>query len=90
MGPPTRTRRLLENHIIWSGPRCINRADGAATSGELPVDFKVSDYASGLLHTLRMAMVRGMTAVELHRHSIMTPYPTRESDLIYMLSPFLE
>ena len=50
----------------------------------------LSDYASGLLHTLRMAMVRGMTAAELHRYSIMTPYPTRESDLIYMLAPFLE
>jgi len=50
----------------------------------------LSDNASGLLHTLRMAMVSGMTAGELHRHSIMTPYPSRESDLIYMLSPFLD
>ncbi|MCF8052999.1 MAG: NAD(P)/FAD-dependent oxidoreductase [Desulfobacterales bacterium] len=50
----------------------------------------LSDNASGLLHTLRLAMVTGMTAGDLHRTSIMAPYPSRESDLIYMLSPFLE
>ena len=50
----------------------------------------LSDNAAGLLHTLRLAMVTGMTADELHRQSIMTPYPSRESDLIYMLSPFVD
>lgn len=50
----------------------------------------LSDNASGLLHTLRLAMVTGMTAGDLHRLSIMTPYPSRESDLIYMLSPFVD
>ncbi|MGD8368086.1 MAG: NAD(P)/FAD-dependent oxidoreductase [Desulfobacterales bacterium] len=50
----------------------------------------LSDNAAGLIHTLRMAMVSGMTADRLHRHSILSPYPSRESDLIYMLSPFLD
>lgn len=48
----------------------------------------LSDNASGLINTLRMAMINGTTAGQLHRLSIMTPYPTRESDLIYMLEPF--
>jgi len=50
----------------------------------------LSDNASGLLHTLRMAMVNGLDAEQLHRQCIMTPYPSRESDLIYMLSAFLD
>ncbi len=50
----------------------------------------LSDNAAGLLHTLRMAMVCGISADRLHRISIMTPYPSRESDLIYMLSPFAD
>jgi glutathione reductase (NADPH) len=34
-------------------------------------------------------MLAGLTVDQLHRRSIMTPYPSRESDLIYMLAPLL-
>jgi glutathione reductase (NADPH) len=34
-------------------------------------------------------MVNGISAERLYRQCIMSPYPTRESDLIYMLEPFL-
>jgi glutathione reductase (NADPH) len=34
-------------------------------------------------------MENGITVAELYRQSIMSPYPTRESDLIYMLKPLL-
>jgi hypothetical protein len=27
---------------------------------------------------------------ELHRDNIMSPYPSRESDIIYMLNPLLD
>jgi glutathione reductase (NADPH) len=49
----------------------------------------LSDNASGLINTLRQAMLEGTTADQLYWQNIMTPYPTRESDLIYMLKPFL-
>lgn len=48
----------------------------------------LSDNASGLLNTVKMAMLHNTGADELYRQSIMTPYPTRESDIIYMLDPF--
>ncbi|MCX5882751.1 MAG: NAD(P)/FAD-dependent oxidoreductase [Deltaproteobacteria bacterium] len=49
----------------------------------------LSDNASGLVNTLRLAMINGITVEQLYRQSIMSPYPTRESDLIYMLKPLL-
>ncbi len=50
----------------------------------------ISDNASGLINTLKTAMLNGTTVEMLYRQSIMTPYPTRESDIIYMLDPLKE
>jgi glutathione reductase (NADPH) len=49
----------------------------------------LSDNATGLANTIKDAMLAGLTVDQLHRRSIMTPYPSRESDLIYMLAPLL-
>ncbi len=49
----------------------------------------LSDNASGLINTIRLAMINGITAEKLYQQSIMSPYPSRESDLIYMLKPLL-
>ena len=45
----------------------------------------LSDNATGLINVFALAMVNGISASTLHRQSIMTPYPSRESDIIYML-----
>jgi glutathione reductase (NADPH) len=47
----------------------------------------LSDNAAGLIHVFTLAMVNGISAEALHRQSVMTPYPSRESDIIYMLKP---
>jgi glutathione reductase (NADPH) len=49
----------------------------------------LSDNASGLINTLKQAMLNSTTVEELYWQSIMSPYPTRESDLIYMLKPLV-
>jgi glutathione reductase (NADPH) len=49
----------------------------------------LSDNASGIINTLRNAMLCDTTVDELYRQCIMTPYPSRESDLLYMLKPLL-
>jgi glutathione reductase (NADPH) len=49
----------------------------------------LSDNASGLVNAIRLAMINGITVDHLYRQSIMSPYPSRESDLIYMLKPLL-
>ncbi|MGA2403397.1 MAG: hypothetical protein ABSG91_17105 [Syntrophobacteraceae bacterium] len=50
----------------------------------------LSDYASGLINTLKDAMLNETSTDALYWQNIMSPFPTRESDLIYMLKPFLE
>jgi glutathione reductase (NADPH) len=49
----------------------------------------LSDSASGMVNAIRLAMINGLTAEQLYEQSIMGPYPTRESDLIYMLKPLM-
>lgn len=50
----------------------------------------LSDQASGLINTIKQAMLNGTTADELYRQTLVSPYPTRESDLSYMLEPLLQ
>jgi len=48
----------------------------------------LSDNASGLLNTLSVAMANTIPMADLYRRSVLAPYPSRESDLLYMLNPF--
>lgn len=50
----------------------------------------ISDNATGLINIFRQAIIDGATAEDMHRNNIMTPYPSRESDIIYMLNPLIE
>jgi glutathione reductase (NADPH) len=37
-----------------------------------------------------LAMANGIPVERLYRQSVTTPYPSRESDIIYMLKPLLD
>ncbi|MEJ2135864.1 MAG: NAD(P)/FAD-dependent oxidoreductase [Desulfofustis sp.] len=50
----------------------------------------LSDNATGLINTFRMAMLGGIDVRKLRQESIMSPYPSRESDLLYMLDPLVQ
>ena len=50
----------------------------------------LSDNATGLINTFKQAMLDKTPVPELHRSNIMAPYPSRESDILYMLAPFIE
>lgn len=50
----------------------------------------LADNTTGLLNTFKQAMIDKTPITELQYNSIMTPYPSRESDIIYMLSPLIE
>ncbi len=50
----------------------------------------LSDSTTGLLNTFKQAMLDKTPIAELHKNSIMSPYPSRESDIVYMLSPLLD
>ncbi len=61
----------------------------AAEDGKVLGAHILSDNGCGLVTTFRLAMHQKMTVDELYRACIMTPYPSRESDIIYMLKPLL-
>ena len=49
----------------------------------------LSDQASGLINTIKQAMLNRTTVDALYQQTMVSPYPTRESDLSYMLKPLL-
>lgn len=49
----------------------------------------LSDNATGLINTFALAMNNRIGVNDLYRQSVLTPYPSRESDIIYMLKPLL-
>jgi glutathione reductase (NADPH) len=49
----------------------------------------LSDQASGTINTIKQAMLNQTTVDELYQQTIVSPYPTRESDLSYMLKSLL-
>ena len=49
----------------------------------------LSDNTTGLLNTFKQAMIDKTPITKLHENNIMSPYPSRESDIIEMLSPLL-
>lgn len=50
----------------------------------------LSDNTTGLLNTFKQAMIDKTPVTRLHENNIMSPYPSHESDILYMLSPFVD
>ncbi len=50
----------------------------------------ISDNAAGLIDIFKQAMHDHRGVEDLYWGHVMTPYPSRESDIIYMLKPFFE
>lgn len=50
----------------------------------------LSDNATGLINTFKEAILHNIPVAELHASHIMAPYPSRESDILYMLAPLVE
>jgi glutathione reductase (NADPH) len=87
-------RKSAGSHLNWPTYRRIGLNHAAykimvAEDGTFLGAHFISDNASGLVNTIRLAMENGIAVKELYRQGIMSPYPSRESDLIYMLKPLL-
>jgi glutathione reductase (NADPH) len=61
----------------------------AAEDGQLLGAHILSDNATGMISRFAMAMSNRISVDVLYRQSILTPYPSRESDTIYMLEPLI-
>ncbi len=87
------TKSVGEN-LTWPTYRRINMKHAAykilvGTNQQILGAHVLSDNASGIINTIRLAMLNRIPVETLYRQSIMSPYPSRESDLLYMLKPLL-
>ena len=49
----------------------------------------LSDNATGMVNTFKQAMIDNIPIGKLRDDNVMSPYPSRESDILYMLDPLL-
>ena len=82
-------------NLTWPTYRRIGMSNAAfkilvGPNGEFLGAHILSDNASGIVNTIRLAMLNRIPAETLYRQSIMSPYPSRESDLLYMLKPLIK
>ncbi len=87
-------RRSFARNLRWPTYRRVGLEHAAykilaAEDGRLLGAHFLADSAAGLANTVRLAMVNGLAARGLYEQSVLSPYPTRESDLTYMLKPLL-
>lgn len=81
-------------HLAWPTYRRIGMADAAykifaGEDGALLGAHILSDNAAGIINTVRLAMLNQIPVDTLYRQSMMSPYPSRESDMLYMLKPLV-
>ncbi len=82
-------------NLTWPTYRRVGMSNAAfkllvGSNGEFLGAHILSDNASGIVNTIRLAMLNRIPAETLYRQSIMSPYPSRESDLLYMLKPLIK
>lgn len=61
----------------------------AGEDGTLLGAHILSDNTTGIINTVRLAMLNQIPAETLYRQGMMSPYPSRESDMLYMLKPLI-
>jgi glutathione reductase (NADPH) len=88
-------RKSASDHLGWPTYRRIGMRHAAfkvlaGTDGRILGAHVISDHASGLLNIFRTAMMTETTAEALYWQNIMGPYPSHESDILYMLKPLMD
>jgi glutathione reductase (NADPH) len=87
-------RRAFGTRLRWPTYRRLEMEHAAykilvGEDGRLLGAHVLSDSAAGIVNAVRIAMRAGTTVETLHRESVLSPYPSRESDLTYMLAPLV-
>ena len=85
-------RKSFGEHLAWPTYRRIGMVSAAykilaGEDGKLLGAHILSDNAAGIINAVRLAMLNQIAAETLYRQSMMSPYPSHESDMLYMLKP---
>jgi glutathione reductase (NADPH) len=86
--------RSFDSHLAWPTYRRVGLQHAAykilvGDDRQIIGAHILADNAAGIINTIRLAMLNRIPVDTLYYQSIMSPYPTRESDLLYMLKPFV-
>ncbi len=86
--------RSFGKHLAWPTYRRIGLTHAAykilvGNNHQILGAHVLSDNAAGIISTIRLAMLNRIPVETLYHQIVMSPYPSRESDLLYMLKPFV-
>ena len=87
-------RKSFDQNLTWPTYKRVGMISAAykllaGEDGQLLGAHVLSDNATGLINICTLAMLNHIPVDALYRQSVMTPYPSRESDIIYMLKPLI-
>ena len=87
-------QKSFAKNLSWPTYKRVGLKDAAYkiltnTKNQILGAHILSDHAAGMINTIKQAMLLETTVEELYQQTIVSPYPTRESDLGYMLKPLL-
>jgi len=88
-------KKSFDKNLTWPTYKRVGMKSAAykllaGDDGEILGAHILSDNATGLANVFMLAMSNRITVEKLYRQSITTPYPSRESDIIYMLKPLID
>ncbi|MDX1707380.1 MAG: NAD(P)/FAD-dependent oxidoreductase [Desulfobacterales bacterium] len=88
-------KKSFAKELAWPTYKRVGLTSAAynllvAENGRILGAHVLSDNATGLINAFMLAMVNRLSVETLYRQSVMTPYPSRESDIIYMLKPLID
>ena len=83
-------RVSFETDLDWATFRRIGMKHAAykilaGDDGRILGAHFLADHTSGVIDIFKQAMMDGITVAELYERNILSPYPSRESDVVYML-----
>ncbi len=87
-------RKSFGKQLAWPTYRRVGLKSAAfkllaGEDGMLLGAHMISDSATGLIHACTLAMMNRIPVADLYRQCILTPYPSRESDITHMLKPLV-
>lgn len=90
-----RYRKSADSHLRWPTYRRVGMKHAAYKilvdeDDRLLGAHVLADNTTGLINTFKQALIDSVPISKLRDDNIMAPYPSRESDILYMLGPLLE
>jgi glutathione reductase (NADPH) len=87
-------RKRFGQHLTWPTYKRIGMTHAAykilaGKDGYLLGAHILSGNAAGIINTVRLSMLNKIPVETLYRQCMMSPYSSRENDMLYLLKPLV-